>query len=63
VLGQLEFTHQHPVFVRQDQAIPLFHGDAPYGLIPMLGTHEEPVKMRLGTGALPPGPVPVCNPM
>ena len=63
VLGQLEFTHQHPVFVRQDQAIPVFHGNAPYGLIPMLGTREDPVKIRLGTGPLPPRPVPVCGPM
>ena len=63
VLGQLEFTHQHPVFVRQDQAIPLFHSNAPYWLIPMLGTREEPVKIGMGTGPLPPGSVPVCGPM
>jgi hypothetical protein len=34
VLGQLEFTNQHTVFVRKDQAVTLFHGDAPYWLIP-----------------------------
>jgi len=48
VLGQLEFTHQHTVFVRKDQAVTLFHGDAPYWLIPMLGNLEEPVKRAKG---------------
>jgi hypothetical protein len=58
VLGQLEFTDQHTVFVRKNQAVTLFHGDASYWLIPMLGNREEPVKRGWGLAPFPNGACP-----